>query len=153
MRFLEWLQLTGKILHGNIYLWWWRSHQSLAREGLRISRFCIMPWKGKSEPTIKYCLGWQVDVVQEFTTIQNFGQNWWRTNGIRVEYFPRIHHIAALQQSPGVHVKNKRKARRICRTEHLLVDVQRHLIEISRQWRGMRIKYQLRFYLCEKIFH
>ena len=24
--------------------------------------------------------------------------------GIRVEYFPRIHHIAALQQSPRVHV-------------------------------------------------
>ena len=24
---------------------WWRSHQSLAREGLRIFRFCVMPWK------------------------------------------------------------------------------------------------------------
>ena len=29
------------------------------------------------EPTIKYCLGRQVDVVQEFNTIQNFGHNWW----------------------------------------------------------------------------
>ena len=40
---------------------------------------------------------------------------------------PRIHHIAALQQSPRVHVKNDRKAR-IYRTDHVHVDVQRHLL-------------------------
>ena len=33
-----------------------------------------MSWKGESEPNIKCCLGGQVDVVQEFITIQNFGQ-------------------------------------------------------------------------------
>ena len=91
---------------------WWRSHQSLACKGLRIFRFWVMSWKDEREPTIKYCLGRQVDVVQEFTTIQNFGHNWWRAHGIRVEYFPTIHHIAALQQSPTVHVKNERNARR-----------------------------------------
>ena len=99
--------------------WWWRSHQSLARKGLRIFRFCAMPWKDEREPTIKYCLGGQIDVVQKFITIQNFGHNWWWANGIRVEYFHRIHHIAALQQSPRVPVKNERRARRICRTDHL----------------------------------
>ena len=36
-------------------------------------RFCVMPWKDAPEPRIKYCLGRQVDVVQEFITIQNFG--------------------------------------------------------------------------------
>ena len=51
------------------------SSVSLASEGLRISRFCVMPWKDAPETTIKYCLGRQVDVVQEFITIQNFGQN------------------------------------------------------------------------------
>ena len=50
-----------------------------------------MPWKDEREPTIKYCLGRQVDVVQEFTIIQNFGQNWWWATGIRVEYLNRIH--------------------------------------------------------------
>ena len=48
----------------------------------------------------------------------------WNSSGI----FPRIHHIAALQQSPRVPVKNERKARIIYRTGHLHVDVQRHLI-------------------------
>ena len=42
-----------KILHG----------KSLARKGSRIFRFCVIPWKGESEPTIKYYLGRQVDVV------------------------------------------------------------------------------------------
>ena len=41
-------------------------------------------------------LGWFKDSSQR----QNFGHNRRRTNGIRVEYFPRIYHIAAHQQSP-----------------------------------------------------
>ena len=36
-------------------------------------RFCVMPWKDEREPTIKYCLGGQVDLVQKFITIQSFG--------------------------------------------------------------------------------
>ena len=67
--------------------WWWRSHQSLARKGVRILRLCVMPWKDEREPTIKYCLGGQVDVVQKFIKMQSFGHNWWWANGIRVEYF------------------------------------------------------------------
>ena len=33
----------------------------LAFKGLRIFSFCIMPWKDESEPTIKLCMGRQVD--------------------------------------------------------------------------------------------
>ena len=50
--------------------WWWTSHQSLAHKGLRIFRFCIMPWKDERETTIKYGMGRQIDElcnkVQEF---------------------------------------------------------------------------------------
>ena len=49
--------------------------------------------------------GRQIDVVQKFTRIQSMRHNWWWANGIRVEYLPKIHHIAAPQQSPRVHVK------------------------------------------------
>ena len=35
-----------------IFGWWRKSHQSLAHEGLRIFRFCIMLWKYAPEPTI-----------------------------------------------------------------------------------------------------
>ena len=37
---------------------------------------------------IQILSGKQVDVVQEFTAIQNFGHNWWWVNGIRVEISP-----------------------------------------------------------------
>ena len=57
-----------------------------------------------------------------------------------------------LCNSPRVPVKNERRARRMYRTDYLHVDVQRHLMGIQRQWTGMRIKGQARFYLCEKIF-
>ena len=77
---------------------WWRSHQSLACKGLCILRFCVMFWKDEREPTIKYCLGGQVDVVQKFTTIQNFGHNWRRTDGIRVEYFPGFTTLQLVQE-------------------------------------------------------
>ena len=33
---------------------------------------CVMPWKDEREPTIKYCLGGQVDVVQKFTPNTEF---------------------------------------------------------------------------------
>ena len=42
-----------------------------------------------------------------------------------MEYFPRIHHIGALPQSPRVTVKIERNMREIYWTDHLHVDVQR----------------------------
>ena len=44
-------------------------------KSLRILRFCIVPWKEEREPTIKLCIRRQIDVVQKFITIQNFGHN------------------------------------------------------------------------------
>ena len=111
-----------------------------------------MLWNDEREPTIKHCMGRQIDVIQKFTRIHCCGQNWWWANGIRVEYLLRIHHIAALHQSPRVLVKNERKAWIFFRTDYFHVDVQRHLMEISRQWTGMRIKHSTRFDSSKKIF-
>ena len=111
-----------------IFDWWWRSHQSLARAGLRILIFWVMPWIDEREPTIENCLGRQVDVVQKFNTElwTQMMVSQWNSSGI----FPGIHHIAALQQIPRVPVKHERRARRIYRTDHLHVDVQRHLMGV-----------------------
>ena len=46
-----------------------------------------------------------------------------RTGGIRVDYFPRIHHIAARRNSAKVHGQNGR-TRTVPRANHLHVDVQ-----------------------------
>ena len=53
--------------------------------------------------------------------------------GIRVEYLPRILHIAALQQSPRVAVEIERATRRFHWTDYLHVHVQRHLMGMSRK--------------------
>ena len=48
-------------------------------------RFCVMSWKSESEPSIKYCLGRTVELVQRFSKIQNFGQlteSGWNSSGI-----------------------------------------------------------------------
>ena len=95
--------------------------ESLACKGLCILRFCVMSWKGESEPNIKHCLGTAVGLVQRF--IQNFPHIWRRTDRIRVEYLPRIHYITARRQSPRVLFENEHRARRIERTDHLHVDV------------------------------
>ena len=86
---------------------WWRSHQSLAHEGPRIPRFCIVVWKGEREPTVKHCMGEEIDVFQKFTRIHSLGQNWWRANGIRVEYFP-MHFCNKVQEFLSKWVKNQK---------------------------------------------
>ena len=72
----------------------------------------------------------------------------WNSSGI----FPRIHHIAALPQSPRVIVKIERNTREIYWTDHLHVDVQRHLMGIKRQQDRIRVKCSTRFSICKKIW-
>ena len=128
---MEWIQLTWKILHGSIYLW--LVMKTSADSCIRIFRSCVMIWKDERQLAIKYCLGRQVEVFQKFISLQSFGHNWWWANGIRVEYIPRIHYISACPWSPRVTVKNERRARRIPRTDHPHVGVQRHFLWIWRK--------------------
>ena len=119
MRFLECLKSAGKLLHGNNHLWSMMKKSSVARTR-RFTYFqnlCCALGKMNQKPRIKFCLGRKVDLVQEFITKENFGR------GFRVEYFPRIHCIAARPRSPKVHEQNER-SRTIPRTNYLHVDVQ-----------------------------
>ena len=68
-----------------------------------------------------------------------------------MEYLHRIHHIAALPQSPRVTVKNEHNTREIYWTDHLHVDYQRHLVEIKGQQERMRGKCSTRLSLCKEI--
>ena len=122
MRSMEQIQISRVIVHGNIYLW-------LVVRFTYFVPFC----KDEREPTIKLCNGNTVVVVQKFTRIQSYGHNYWWANRIRVEYFPRIHHIAACQWSPRVPGENERPSTSP-RTNYLHVDVQWHLMGIRTQW-------------------
>ena len=52
-----------------------------------------------------------------------------------MEYFPRIQHVAGQPQSPRVTFKIERNTREIYWTDHLHVDVQRHLMGDQRTTR------------------
>ena len=99
MRFLECLKSASEILHGNNYLWSMMKKSSVSR----MQRF---PYS-------------------QILILLGFGHNRRRTDGIRVEYFPRIHYIAACLRSPKVHEQNGR-TRTLPRTNYLHVDVQWH---------------------------
>ena len=144
------------ILHGNIYLWLVMKKSSVSRTRRFYvgsdSVFCL--GKMNENPQSNTVCEDKYDVVQEFITIQNFGHNWWCANGIRVEYFPRIHHIAALQQKAksscqkwAIHQNNLKYGSSSCRCS------------MTSSWgsedneQECESKRQTRFYLCEKIFH
>ena len=60
-----------------------------------------------------------------------------------MEYLPKIHHIAAVPQSPRGTVKIERRTRKIPWTGYLHVDVQRHLMGICRQKKECESRAQL----------
>ena len=71
---------------------------SLSHAKVYVHRFCVISWEGESEPNIKYCLGTTVELVQRFITIQNFGHDRRRTDGIRVEWFPGFTTLQLVQE-------------------------------------------------------
>ena len=81
-----------------VFDWWWTSHQSPAHKSLRILRFCIVSWKDEREPTIKLCMGRQIDVVQKD-----------KIDGEPMEFewniCPGLQHVAAQPQSSRVTVR------------------------------------------------
>ena len=91
---------------------------SLSRAKVYVYSDSVLCLGKMREPTIEYCLEGLVDVVQKFITTfwAELMVNQWNSSGI----FSRIHHIAALQQSPRVPVKNERRTRRFHRTDHLM---------------------------------
>ena len=125
---------------------WWRRHQSLACKGLCILRFWFMERWIRTQ----HCLGTTIRLVQNFITIQNFGHNGQRIDGIRVEYVTRIHYIAARPRSATVHEQNRR-TRTIPRTSYLHVDVHCHHLEKSRQWNGMYRQFHTCVFFRKKL--
>ena len=77
MRLLECHQSIEKILHGSNYLWSLMKKSSVYSHA-KVDVFSdsvLCSWKDAPEPNITYCLGRKVELVQRFTTVQNFGHN------------------------------------------------------------------------------
>ena len=105
---------------------WWTCHQSLAHEKVRVFSDSVLSF-GKTNKNPESNTVWeQIDVIQEFITIQSFGLlmvSQWKSSG-------RIHHIAS-PQSPRSIVKIERKTRKILQEGLSSCDVQWHLMGIK----------------------
>ena len=99
MIFLECLKSVGKILHGDNYLWSMMKKSSVSRmQRLLYSQILCYVLETWIRTQHQILFGKKIELVQEFIRIQNFGHNWRRADGIRMEYFPKIHHIAIRRQ-------------------------------------------------------
>ena len=82
---------------------------------------------------------------KKFTTIQNFGRNWWWANGIRVEYFPGFTTLQLCDKVLEFISKMCEKPQEF--TGRIIFMSMFNCIS----W-GSKDNRQPRFYLCEKIF-
>ena len=122
------IQLTGKILHGSIYLWLVSSVSCTQRSTyFQILYYALERWTRTHNQTMHGKTSWRGSKVQNTELWTQLMVSQWNSS---VDYLLRIHHIAALPQSPRVTVKIERNTRKNHWTDCLHVDVQRHLMVI-----------------------
>ena len=132
-----------------VFDWWWRSHQSSAHKGLRILRFCIVSWKDERDLPIKHCMGRQIGMVQKFTEYRALDT----VDGWPIEFewniFPGFTTLQLSHKVQELLLRLGETPENFYRTDHLHVDVQRHLMGIKGQQERMRVKCSTRFSLCK----
>ena len=154
MRSLDWKQLVGKIIHGNICLCLVMKELSIFNAQRSTSfqiLYCVLARFSKTPNRTMHGnkrLGW----LKIFSKLQKLWQNRWRATGIRVEYFPRIQYVAAQWRSQKFTVEITWDTSEFHRKNHIYVDVQRHFLWIKRQWKRMPGECQTRFSVCKEIW-
>ena len=126
MRSMEWIQLIGVILHGNIYLWFEMKKSSVFSEQ-----------KSSSFQTLNCALvrytrtpNLTLDGKTEFKSSPEY-RDLDRIDGEPLEFewnVPRVQHVAAQWGSQKFTVQIGRNTRKFHRKNSINVDVQRHLM-------------------------
>ena len=86
-----------EFLDTSVLNWWWNSHQYSTHKSLCVLRFCAMSRQSSSTSWMQRSLEKPSCRSTSREELQRF---WWYqrwVSGIRVEYFPRIHNVAALR--------------------------------------------------------
>ena len=129
------VQLTGMILHGNIYLRSMMKKSSVSRMQ-RFSFFsdsvlCL----GKMNENPQSNTVWEDKLMWFKSSPQNRALDTIDGEPLEFEWniFPGFTTLQLCKRSPKVLVKNERRTRRSHRTDHLHVDVRRHLMAIHEE--------------------
>ena len=158
---LEWRQLVGKVMHGNVFYRWCKSHQSSTHKDLGLCRFLIFLDKSsRIHPSIERCMGTKIGMVQIIFGSHKLWQNrhW------------AIGNVAAQWQSQWSTEQLGRSTRNFHKKTSIYVNVQWHFLRqkihmknfscrcsttfflwINKQWKRIHAKCQSRFSICKKI--
>ena len=116
-------------------------------------RFCVMSRQSSSTSWMQRSLEEQGCRSTSREKLQRFWGCQWRVYGIRVEYFPRIHIVAALWQNQQSSELFRTISRNFHRKNSVYVNVQWHLLWQMRQQRWMFKECRICEDICKKIWN
>ena len=90
------IQWEKTLMEISVIDWWRNNHQSSTRESLRLFRFCGCVLDRSINIQMQRSLEGKDWMDHNWSKLQRLWRNQWRADWIRLEHFPRIHHVAAL---------------------------------------------------------
>ena len=139
MRFMEWIQLAGKILSWKL-LSLVSDEEVISLSHAKVYVFSdsvLCLGKMNQNPASKSAWEEKLSWFKSSSQYRTLDTIWWWADGIRVENFLRTHHIAARATKSKSSCLKRATQRSSPSTTYLHVDVQRHHMENCRQWTGM----------------
>ena len=103
-----------------------QSSQAVKSRGARLLWFCACPAKIHQHPHSMEA--WNQNIEWFMVSLEN-GFYWRRTTRVRVDRFPRAHNTAVASWDPKDDDREQDPTWTVQRSNHLHVDVQRHLLE------------------------
>ena len=104
---------------------------------LRFSSMCgTDEWKQRSNKKMRRSSG----RIQDVSFLQSTIRNRWRSNWIRVEYFPRIFAIADSSRDPTRFDKKEHRTWGVHGPDHLRDNVQRHRLDKEKEWWNLHLE-------------
>ena len=134
-----------------IYIVSWSSDQVGESKSTCLLRFCFVLGKISRSFRSKSNMGRPSGLNSIEYFLRRITGHRWRTNWIRVEYFPRIYLMADCPEDPERSTRTTYWARTVRRSDHLHARVQRHRLDDESKWRKLYFEFRKSQSTCGEI--
>ena len=120
-RFWMWHRFIGQLHHGRelhlrMIKWSrWRTQKYAS------TQFPSNVWENARSLRSESMMGKSSTIISTVQFLQRITRNWWRTNWVRLEYFPRTYVIADSPEDPDRRARLTHWTWRLCRSNHFQV--------------------------------
>ena len=135
-----------------IYLSTWQSNQVGESQGTRILRHRSLSWKNIQTYRRKCKMERSTSRLPTVQHIQRIIWNRWRTNWVRVEYFPWTYNVGNPSKDSRQTGSLSNKSGRISRSNHLHVHVQRNWLDRERKFYRKFFEFRQRSRITQEGF-